>query len=163
MGERARGFTLIELLVVVAIIALLIAILLPSLSKARSQARTTLCGTRVGQLARAILMYAEDFEERPPFIAKGMDNPPQKVDEYKLEDWISKDMDQMWMTDESTWPPGQCPRSGSLFSLREIRAPVSLPGIRADPQQDTERVQLHPHHLGQEDHLSVGTRGQGVL
>jgi len=66
-----RGFTLIELLVVVAIIALLISILLPSLSKARSQARTTLCGSRIGQLTKAMLLYANDFDETPPFVGIG--------------------------------------------------------------------------------------------
>ncbi len=72
--RSAQGFTLIELLVVVAIIALLISILLPSLSKARAQARTTLCGTRIGQLAKAILTYSEDFRETPPFLGLGWDD-----------------------------------------------------------------------------------------
>ncbi len=56
-----RGFTLIELLVVVAIIALLIAILLPSLSKARKQARTSVCASRISQLAKSLFLYAEDY------------------------------------------------------------------------------------------------------
>ncbi|MBN1343318.1 MAG: prepilin-type N-terminal cleavage/methylation domain-containing protein [Phycisphaerae bacterium] len=68
---RRRGFTLIELLVVVAIIALLISILLPSLSKARAQARATLCASRIGQLAKSVLVYADDYEETPPFIGVG--------------------------------------------------------------------------------------------
>ena len=64
-----RGFTLIELLVVVAIIALLIAILLPSLNQARAQARTTVCLSRVAQMCKAFLMYAEDYDGTPPFIS----------------------------------------------------------------------------------------------
>jgi len=68
---RASAFTLIELLVVVAIIALLISILLPSLSKARAQARTTLCASRIAQVAKAFLIYADDFNETPPFICIG--------------------------------------------------------------------------------------------
>ena len=62
---------MIELLVVVAIIALLISILLPSLSKARAQARATLCGTRIGQLTKAMILYASDFDEAPPFVGIG--------------------------------------------------------------------------------------------
>ncbi len=69
--NRASAFTLIELLVVVAIIALLISILLPSLSKARAQARSTLCASRIGQLTKAMLIYADDYDECPPFIAAG--------------------------------------------------------------------------------------------
>jgi len=71
---HGAGFTLIELLVVVAIIALLIAILLPSLSKARAQARSTICATRLAQLTRAQLMYADDFDETPPFVGVGYSN-----------------------------------------------------------------------------------------
>lgn len=115
MLARRNGFTLIELLVVVAIIALLIAILLPSLSKARQQARTTLCASRLAQMLKAMLMYAEDFEERPPFVCTGMGDPPDHPETYKLEDWISKDMDLIWLTHEDDWPSGLCPQSGSLF------------------------------------------------
>jgi len=80
-GHHSRGngvlaaFTLIELLVVVAIIALLVSILLPSLGKARSQARATLCGTRIAQVTKGMLLYADDFSETPPFIDHGFDRP----------------------------------------------------------------------------------------
>ncbi len=69
-----HGFTLIELLVVVAIIALLIAILLPSLSRARAQARATVCASRQTQLVKAILLYADDYDETPPFVGVGFCN-----------------------------------------------------------------------------------------
>lgn len=68
------GFTLIELLVVVAIIALLISILLPSLSKARAQARGTICATRIAQLTKSLLIYAEDYNETPPFVGIGWED-----------------------------------------------------------------------------------------
>ncbi len=133
MSDRNRAFTLIELLVVVAIIALLISILLPSLSKARAQARTTLCATRSGQMVRSMLLYAEDYEERPPFICKGFTNPTDDVEYYKLEDWITQDMDLMWMTDEADWPENRCPFSGSLYSYTRFETLYRCPEFERIP------------------------------
>jgi len=69
--RKETGFTLIELLVVVAIIALLISILLPSLGRARAQARTTECLANMYQITKAMLMYADDWDETPPFTSTG--------------------------------------------------------------------------------------------
>lgn len=59
-----RGFTLIELLVVIAIIAILAAILFPVFAQARERGRTASCLSNVGQIAKAIRMYADDFNGR---------------------------------------------------------------------------------------------------
>lgn len=59
-----RGFTLIELLVVIAIIAILAAILFPVFARAREKARQSSCQSNEKQLALAILMYAQDYDER---------------------------------------------------------------------------------------------------
>jgi prepilin-type N-terminal cleavage/methylation domain-containing protein/prepilin-type processing-associated H-X9-DG protein len=61
-----KGFTLIELLVVIAIIAILAAILFPVFAKAREKARQASCTSNVKQLMLAILMYAQDYDERLP-------------------------------------------------------------------------------------------------
>ncbi len=61
-----RGFTLIELLVVIAIIAILAAILFPVFAKAREKARQTSCLSNLKELALAIHMYAQDYDERFP-------------------------------------------------------------------------------------------------
>lgn len=58
-----RGFTLIELLVVIAIIAILAAILFPVFARAREKARQTQCLSNVKELALAMLMYAQDYDE----------------------------------------------------------------------------------------------------
>ncbi len=135
MSGRIRGFTLIELLVVVAIIALLIAILLPSLNQAREQSRKTLCASRMYQQYFAMKLYSEDYAERPPFIAMGMENPPQNVEAYNREDWISKDMDQIWTTPEAGWPAGKCPRSGTLFPYSRFESLYRCPEFERVPNK----------------------------
>ncbi len=122
----ARGFTLIELLVVVAIIALLISILLPSLGSARSQVRTTLCLTRIGQLGKAFLMYASDYDDGFPFIGTCHEKPAEpEPNENWLADWPSRTnpigtLQSVIHHDEADWPSlglpsNHVPRSGTLF------------------------------------------------
>ncbi len=62
--RRRRGFTLIELLVVIAIIAILAAILFPVFARAREKARQTSCTSNLKQIALAMLMYVQDYDER---------------------------------------------------------------------------------------------------
>jgi len=61
-----RGFTLIELLVVIAIIAILAAILFPVFARAREKARQSSCLSNMKQIGLAVLMYAQDYDERIP-------------------------------------------------------------------------------------------------
>jgi len=61
-----RGFTLIELLVVIAIIAILAAILFPVFAQARESARKATCLANVKQIALAVLMYTQDYDETLP-------------------------------------------------------------------------------------------------
>jgi prepilin-type N-terminal cleavage/methylation domain-containing protein/prepilin-type processing-associated H-X9-DG protein len=60
---RRRGFTLIELLVVIAIIAILAAILFPVFAQAREAARRTSCLNNTKQVATAVMMYVQDYDE----------------------------------------------------------------------------------------------------
>jgi prepilin-type N-terminal cleavage/methylation domain-containing protein len=60
------AFTLIELLVVIAIIAILAAILFPVFAQAREQARKTSCVSNLRQLATAVMMYVQDYDEKFP-------------------------------------------------------------------------------------------------
>lgn len=66
MHRSKNGFTLIELLVVIAIIAILAAILFPVFAQAREKARQTSCLSNHKQLATAIMMYAQDYDEQYP-------------------------------------------------------------------------------------------------
>ncbi len=72
-----KGFTLIELLVVIAIIAILAAILFPVFSRAREKARQASCQSNLKQIALAMKMYAQDYDERYPGrgIAAGWGHP----------------------------------------------------------------------------------------
>jgi prepilin-type N-terminal cleavage/methylation domain-containing protein/prepilin-type processing-associated H-X9-DG protein len=67
-GHKAvRGaFTLIELLVVIAIIAILAAILFPVFAQAREKARQTACLSNCKQIANAVIMYTQDYDETYP-------------------------------------------------------------------------------------------------
>jgi len=61
-----KGFTLVELLVVIAIIALLMGILMPALSRVRQLAYRLTCGTNLSGIGKAMLIYANDYEEELP-------------------------------------------------------------------------------------------------
>ena len=64
MKKMRNGFTLIELLVVIAIIAILAAILFPVFAQARAKARQVACMNNEKQLGTALIMYAQDYDER---------------------------------------------------------------------------------------------------
>src|SRR5437016_11292612 len=66
--SRNGGFTLIELLVVIAIIAILAAILFPVFAQAREKARQSNCISNFKQISFALMMYAQDWDERLPRI-----------------------------------------------------------------------------------------------
>jgi len=61
---------LIELLVVIAILAILMALLMPVLSTARFNAHRTQCLAHLRQIGQAIMMYAQDWDDRYP-LAQG--------------------------------------------------------------------------------------------
>ncbi len=69
MRRNGNGFTLIELLVVIAIIAILAAILFPVFAKAREKALASACLSNTKQLALALQMYCQDYDQRLPFMA----------------------------------------------------------------------------------------------
>jgi len=57
---------LIELLVVIAIIAILAAILFPVFAQARDKARSAACLSNMKQIANAVYMYVQDYDEMMP-------------------------------------------------------------------------------------------------
>lgn len=77
--HRQGAFTLVELLVVIGIIALLIGILLPALSKARQAAAKSACGSNQRQIMLAILMFANEHQNRLPGPCIASINDPALV------------------------------------------------------------------------------------
>jgi prepilin-type N-terminal cleavage/methylation domain-containing protein/prepilin-type processing-associated H-X9-DG protein len=75
--RRPCGFTLIELLVVIAIIAILAAILFPVFAQAREKARQASCLSNSKQVALAVTMYVQDYDETFPFGIPNWDWPVQ--------------------------------------------------------------------------------------
>jgi prepilin-type processing-associated H-X9-DG protein/prepilin-type N-terminal cleavage/methylation domain-containing protein len=66
--QRLTAFTLIELLVVIAIIALIAAILFPVFARVREKARQTVCLSNEKQIATAVRVYMQDYDEHFPFV-----------------------------------------------------------------------------------------------
>jgi len=66
MEKQRKGFTLVELLVVIAIIALLMGILMPALARVRQLAFRLTCGTNLSGIGKAMLIYANDYEDELP-------------------------------------------------------------------------------------------------
>ena len=96
-----RGFTLIELLVVIAIIAILAAILFPVFARAREKARQASCTSNLKQIALAVLMYAQDYDEK---IVSGSGYRSQSINwQCKVQPYIKN------------WDVFLCPSQGRGF------------------------------------------------
>jgi prepilin-type N-terminal cleavage/methylation domain-containing protein/prepilin-type processing-associated H-X9-DG protein len=85
------GFTLIELLVVIAIIAILAAILFPVFAQARESARKVTCTSNLKQMAFAVLMYTQDYDECFPMVT-GQNLPAASGSPFGNQTWVENDI-----------------------------------------------------------------------
>ncbi len=70
------GFSPADFLVVLAVLALLLAVLVPILARSKSKARRAVCLANLGQVSRALLLYAEENQKTLPTPAN---SPPTGV------------------------------------------------------------------------------------
>ncbi len=119
MNNR-RAFTLIELLVVIAIIALLISILLPSLAQARDQAKVVVCKTRLVELYRGHVMYADEWRGKFP----------------DLDRWLWPGIGNCSAAPYANMPSNRWVEYGQIFKY------TSNPEVYFCPSDDKRRV--HP-------------------
>jgi prepilin-type N-terminal cleavage/methylation domain-containing protein/prepilin-type processing-associated H-X9-DG protein len=111
------GFTLIELLVVIAIIAILAAILFPVFAQAREKARSATCLSNQKQIALAISMYAQDYDETFPYPY------------FQVTDQWWEDMVNPYIRSQSTGGIMTCrsaPSAGFAYSMNEAMGGKSL-------------------------------------
>lgn len=138
MRSSRKAFTLIELLVVIAIIAILAAILFPVFAQARERARSANCVSNLKQIALALKMYQQDYDEKmitpgglPRTNAAGAscDENPRRPDgqeivrmmgggtEYMLRPYIknsqifkcpSDNGENYWGRSSTGWPWSNC-------------------------------------------------------
>jgi prepilin-type N-terminal cleavage/methylation domain-containing protein/prepilin-type processing-associated H-X9-DG protein len=162
------GFTLIELLVVIAIIAILAAILFPVFAQAREKARGAACLSGTKQIATAVLMYANDYDET---LVPGTNGPPFGAGlmyfDRLLEPYVKNV--QVWSCPSGGGTTDR-PRSIGMNTSVALRmavfpgSPIPAPLTLAQIQYPAELVVMNdsiPNPYGGDASFGTGSFGSG--
>jgi hypothetical protein len=135
-ARRGRhGLTLPEVFVLFVIGVFLIALLLPTLHSGHGSARPTLCASRLSMMVKSMFLYAEDFNQTPPFILRDAvnDSPMANGGENRLkETWLApaQTMKQIYLGREDEWPDeikATLPKRGTLFGYTRFESLYRCP------------------------------------
>ena len=130
---KTRIFTLIELLIVIAIIAIFAAMLLPALNKARETAYKISCANHLGSIGKAMLMYANDYQDYlPPYRSASSWGMPGNREWYAgtPETGLLADYLQL---NEKGQDIGTYGHNAGNAANPVSRGRISCPGLRALP------------------------------
>ncbi|HWD41995.1 MAG TPA: DUF1559 domain-containing protein [Fimbriimonas sp.] len=122
-----KAFTLIELLVVIAIIAILAAILFPVFAQAKEAAKKTQCLSNMKQMATALYMYANDYDDmlcQTSWESSNTTQPFNPGGQYQIhwsflmQPYIKNyDMFKCPSNSDATKPKFPCPSNADLGKL----------------------------------------------
>ena len=121
--EEQKGVSLLNLLMVIAVIAFILAMIMPVIQNTRRRARRIVCPTNLKGLGTAMIVYANDYDDKYPQLGKGQWS---KGLGYSYEDTAFKAYDY----------EGPCTITSSLYLL--VREADVSPKSFVCPDSDQE-------------------------
>ncbi len=180
-----RAATLVEVVTGgAAITVLLAAVLAPTFTGLRERQSQALCTARIGQLTKALLVYAQDYDDTPPFTGIGWedilndtkpsDNPsstaggpgdmPTKTRwEWAVsETWISQNPQLLWngTLPEEDWPNhGAGLTTGTLFPYARFESLYRCPAFERIAGKSQSQFNYTRTFMGRKWLLGPGMSG----
>jgi len=131
-----RGHGLVQTVAGAGSVVLMTTVLIAALNEDLGQARNRLCASRMAQMTRAMLLYADDYDGTPPFIGRGWEDCDTGNDQEwptgsgitvgkwkRCENWLlGPNMPDCWTLPQAKWPQDAAARSGSLYPYTRFEA-----------------------------------------